>query len=381
MTDEDESYEDYEGKYAELEKLSGVPDFVGAASNHVVETRATSVLIYEGTKQLAATLKQAADEMEQKIRLLDSGVEAARSELSSQQSNLQKFKESRELHVSSLHDALTRAELAIYETYRGKIDAAVQGRFDELVGITEDLMPYTITLWWKDKNELCQKYADRVGEVLRGVLEDVREDILKNFMTISPVRELRASFEGHRRELMEKLEKFKSIEDVAGIRLQFPEDFSTSVHGMVIPRAHQLMSDVVEENNSVWEWTWAILTFGLKDFFIRNESRAKAIVSNFIGEFKKKTLDHLRACMEQENPVGPVQVLKKTMETFNEYFCSEEENVRLGLKNAEAVLNEELNKAAIIPQLKNQSDEMTRLQSACQYMESDIQKDFPAQHC
>ena len=81
----------------------------------------------------------------------------------------------------------------------------------------------------------------------------------------------------------EKLEKFKSIEDVAGIRLQFPEDFSTSVHGMVIPRAHQLMSDVVEENNSVWEWTWAILTFGLKDFFIRNESRAKAIVNNFIG--------------------------------------------------------------------------------------------------
>lgn len=381
MTDYDESYEDYEGKYAELEKLSGVPDFVGAASNHVVETRATSVLIYEGTKQLAATLKQAADEMEQKIRLLDSSVEAARSELSSQQSNLQKFKASRELHVSSLHDAWSRAEHAIYETYRGKIDAAVQGKFDELVKITMGLMSMNFVPSWINKNELCQKYAEQVGEVLREVLEDVREDILKNFMTISPVRELRASFEGHRRELMEKLEKFKSIEDVAGIRLQFPEDFSTSVHGMVIPRAQQLMSDVVEEDNSVWEWIWTILSFGLYNLFKDNNARAEAIVRKFIGEFKRKTLDHLRACMEQENPVGPVRVLKKTMETFNEYFCSEEENVRLGLENAEAVLNEELNKAAIIPQLKNQSDEMTRLQSACQYMESDIQKDFPAQHC
>lgn len=378
ITDEDESYEDYEGKYTELEKLSGVPDFVGAASNHVVETRATSVLVHEGTRQLSATLKQASAEMEQQIQLLDSGVDNALAELTSQQKALEKFTVSRELHEGSLADALSMAETAIYEHYRGKIHEAVQNKREALVRITKETMPSTIELLWKNKNALIQLYTLRVGRVLRSILEEVRKEILRNFQALPAVCALSESFEGHRREVMEKLEGFKTIENVAGIQLQFPKDFSNSVRAMVLPQATQVMIDVVDEQDGLWQWIWTILTFGMKELYVTSNARAEAIVDKFIGDFKDKAFAHLQQCMEQEAPAGPVKVLQNTLSEFRSCFCNAETQILETIDSARSILNDERSKAEIIPGLKALIDETNSLQSECQQMESDIRKDFPS---
>lgn len=378
LTKHRQAFNDFKGQYAELEKFSGVPDFVGAASNHVVETRATSVLVHEGTRQLSATLKQASAEMEQQIQLLDSGVDNALAELTSQQKALEKFTVSRELHEGSLADALSMAETAIYEHYRGKIHEAVQNKREALVRITKDIMPATYELIWKNKNALIQLYTLRVGRVLRSILEEVRKEILRNFQALPAVCALSESFEGHRREVMEKLEGFKTIENVAGIQLQFPKDFSNSVRAMVLPQATQVMIDVVDEQDGLWQWIWTILTFGMKDFYVTSNARAEAIVDEFIGNFKDKAFAHLQQCMEQEAPAGPVKVLQNTLSEFRSCFRNAETQILETIDSARSILNDERSKAEIIPGLKALIDETNSLQSECQQMESDIRKDFPS---
>lgn len=376
LTDFDETLEDYEGKYQELEKLSGVPDFVGAASDHVVRTRVTSVLIHEGTKQLQASLTQAKDEMSQKIELLESDVNNARKELKEKENALMEFMETRESHENSLSAELGQAEGAIYAFYEQKINRAIDNRYNELVAITQKIMPNTVQLLWVDRNVLIQQYINEVGQVLSQCLEEVRNDILNSFATLPAVTKLRQAFDGHRRELMKALQSFKQIGSLAGMSLDFPTEFKDSVMGIVLPKTGLVISRAIEAQGGAWNWIWTILVCGINLFLQASRDRAEYIVNQYINDFKRNTREALKACMEQPDPAGPMKILQNTRSEFSAHFIKAEKEIEAALQTAENMLNSEQDKAAIIPELQKLIETTDAKLKECQDMEADIRADF-----
>lgn len=366
----------YAGNYPELEKLSGVPDFVGAASNHVIETRATSVLIHEGTRQLQASLSQAKAEMADKIKLLESDIRTARNELKEKENALMEFMETRESHENSLSAELGQAEGAIYAFYEQKINRAIDNRYNELVAITQKRMPNTVQLLWVDKNVLIQQYINEVGQVLSQCLEEVRNDILNSFAILPAVTALRKAFDGHRSELMKGLESFKQIGSLAGMSLDFPTEFKDSVMGMVLPKTELVISRAIEAQGEAWNWIWTILVCGINLFFQTSRDRAEHIVNQYINDFKRNTREALKACMEQPDPAGPMKILQNTRSEFSAHFIKAEKEIQAALQTAENMLNVELDKAAIIPKLQKLIETTDAKLKECQQMEEDIRADF-----
>lgn len=367
---------DYADNYPELEKLSGVPDFVGAASNHVLETRATSVLIHEGTRQLQASLSLAKTEMGQKIELLDSDVDNARKELKEKDDTRQEFVDDRKLSETALNDALSAAEKAIYAHYEQKINQAIDNRLVDLVAITQKIMPNTVTYYFVDKHKLCQQYLVEVGQVLSQCLEEVRKDILETFPALPAVKTLRDKFEDHRSSLMKKLKSFKQIENLAEMPLAFPADFKDSVCGMVMPRTGLVISRAIEKQGGAWNLTWTILTCGINLFLQNSRDRAEHIVNQYINDFKRNTREELKACMEQPDPAGPMKILQNTRSEFSAHFIKAEKEIEAALQTAENMLNDELDKAAIIPALQKLIATTDAQLQECQQMEADIRADL-----
>ncbi len=367
---------DYADNYQKLEKLSGVPDFVGAASDHVVGTRATSVLIHEGTKQLQASLLQAKDEMGQKIELLESDVNNARKELKEKENALMEFMETRESHENSLSAELGQAERAIYDHYDQKINRAIDNRYDDLVSITQKIMPNTVQLLWVDRNVLIQQYNNEVGQVLSQCLEEVRNDILNSFATLPAVTKLRQAFDGHRRELMKALQSFKQIGSLAGMSFDFPTEFKDSVMGIVLPKTGLVISREIEAQGGAWNWIWTILLCGINLFFQTSRDRAEHIVKQYINNFKRNTREALKACMEQPDPAGPMKILQNTRSEFSAHFIKAEKEIDAALQTAENMLNAEQDKASIIPALQKLIETTDTKLKECQQMEADIRADL-----
>lgn len=378
LTDDEEELSDYEGKYPELEKLSGVPDFVGAASNHVLETRATSVLIHEGTKQLEGSLTQAKSELNKLKQLLEKNLDEAKTELSEENEKLKQFRESRNRHENSLSTELQEAIRVIYQQYDAHIQTKIGKNQEKLIQITCDLMPSTLAILFTDKNKLIQKYNEAVGQVLSTILEEIRGEILKNFKSQPSVVTLKDAFEGHRKELMQKLEFFKEIEPLTNKVPQFPDKFVESVNGMVLPKASELMEQAYNQANTFVEWMWTILTFGVFAVFRNNKARATAIVNAFIGDFKKITSEQLKTCMEQENPPGPVKVLQNIFIEFKKGFNIVEGEIRATLDKYSAQVQECENATELIPRLESVCRDLSELEEKCRKQESEIRKDFPS---
>lgn len=376
LTGGNQNLTNYDGKYSKLEKLSGVPDFVGAASDHVVRTRATSVLIHEGTRQLQASLSQAKAEMADKIKLLDSDIRTARNELEEKKNALKEFRGTRESHENSLSAELGEAERAIYASYEQKIDRAIDNRYNELVAITQKIMPNTVQLIWVDSSVLIQQYINEVGQVLSQCLEEVRNDILNSFATSSAVTALRNAFDGHRRELMKGLESFKQIGSLAGMSFAFPSEFKDSVMGMVLPKTGLVISRAIEAQGGAWNWTWTILVCGINLFFQASRERAEHIVDQYIEDFKRNTREALKACMEQPDPAGPMKILQNTRSEFSAHFIKAEKEIEAALQTAENMLNAEQDKAAIIPALQKLIETTDAKLKECQQMEADIRADL-----
>lgn len=381
LTDDEEELSDYEGKYPELEKLSGVPDFVGAASNHVLETRATSVLIHEGTKQLECSLAQAKAEMEQSIHHLQSDLDDAEAMLEKERCKLDSFKKSRENHERSLSAELDVALRAINNHYRGVVNAKIATQKKELIRITLKRMPNcwdsAKALLFKQKNKMIQQYSEEVGQVLSSILEQIRGEIKKGFILLPAVGTLKNAFEGHRKELMDKLEIFGTIVPISNMKLEFPDSFTEAVSNMVLPKASEVMEKEFEEANKFTSWMWEILTCGLCRLFKNGESRASHIVDKYIEDFKQKTHAHLMTCLEQENPLGPVKVLQHTVREFRERFDIVEKEIKENIETSSKLVEECRTETDIIPKLEAVCRKISDLEKRCQAMETEIRQDFP----
>lgn len=378
LTNFEEELSDYEGKYPELEKLSGVPDFVGAASNHVLETRATSVLIHEGTKQLEGSLAQAKAEMEQSIHHLQSDLDDAEAMLEEERRKLDSFKTSRENHESSLSAELDVALRAINDHYRGVVNEKIDAQKEELIRITKKIMPSTLlTTLFSQKNKKIQKYSDEVGQVLSSILEQIRGEIKKGFILLPAVGTLKDAYEGHRRELMEKLEIFGAIVPISNMKLEFPDSFTEAVSNMVLPKASEVMENEINQMTKFGQWMWEILTCGLCNWFRDDYKRAKHIVDKYIEDFKKITHAHLMTCMEQENPLGPVKVLQHTVREFSDCFDIVEKEISENIETSSKLVESCRTEADIIPKLESACRKISDLEKRCQTMETEIRQDFP----
>lgn len=402
-TDFEKDLEDYEHNYNALDALSGVPTFVGAASNHVVQTRATSVLIHEGTRQLRASLTLSVAEMEQQIELLDKDVADARKILEEEQEKLRDFQRNRQLHESAITRACDEAIELIYEKFNEEIDILIQNREEEIIEITKGHIPAAGKMkaadWWnkgidifnerfkteilsnwkvEDRQDLMLKYAEKLGALLSEVLTQVKSKVEREFSGSEVVKELKDEFDSRRLSLMKQISSFKHVGSIAELTPVFPDDYSSSISAMAIPAATQLLQNTFSETDKFGEWIWNILTFGLKHFFFTRDAWARKISETFLPEFKKKTKDSLKNCMEQTNPDGPISVLRGTLGSFKSSFITAEKRIQSTLHEAEVLLNDAVHSADIIPELKSISKDIDKVLAELEQMESDIRADFPS---
>lgn len=368
---------DMVGDYVGVEKLSGVPDFVGAASNHVVENRVTSVLVHEGTKRIEASLAQAKAEMEHKKQLLETAVTEAGALLEAAKNKACDFRKDRDARVDKLSATLTLAEQAILTHYRGIVEKKIAEKRGKLIEITKSHIPTMLELPFVDRNRISQEYAEELGAVLSSILKEVQGEISKYIMHLPAVSTFKDVFEMHRKELMDQLKSFKNINCVADYTPQFPADFDKSTNSMVLPTARELLDRAFDSQRNPWQWLWIILTVGIFTPFPSREAHAAHIVDKSMEQFVAVTFNNLKHIMEQETPAGPMKVLQNTFAEFKKCFSDAEAQIMLNIDNAEELLQERSDRASLVPALRAASEKMKELLEKCSIMEEDIRKDFP----
>ncbi|MBQ4613865.1 MAG: dynamin family protein [Akkermansia sp.] len=391
----------YADNYPELEKLSGVPDFVGAASNHVLETRATSVLIHEGSKQIEGSLSQAKAEMEQKIQLLQADLNAAEELLKEEKSKLENFRSNKKLHEDALTLRLDKCKEIIYTTYNQEITGLIKEKVEDIKEITKKHIPSSISAklgdaWnrcassidkWVgsnlaelkivDRNKLKQKYAEALGGLLSEVLTQVKNQIEENFTKQSAYTELSKDFEARRQSLMRDVAAFKQLGCLASIEVKFPDSFTDAVKGMALPKATELLEAAFKEQNKFSEWIWDVLTFGLKSLCVSGKTWAEKIVDKYLPAFAKITSNHLMTCMEQEEPAGPVRELMNAVKAFKECFENAEMQIVEAHNTAQRYVNEAQNKVSLVSELESTCRTISALLEKLRTLENEIKQRFP----
>ena len=380
---EDKKLADYADNYDALAQLSGVLAFVGAASNHVLETRASSVLIHEGTRKLRASLSQAKAELEDQIELLNDNVEAAEKKLEAVEKKLDEFRKSKELHVNSLSSQHNEAVKVIYEHYQRLINEKIGERRGVLIDITAKHIPPTIKTPWLDRNKLIEEYSEAVGNVLSDVLSYVKKEVEEKFISLPAVGSLKDAYEGHRAELMDKLAGFRQFESITDSAPQFPDSFTNAVMAMVLPRVISLMENVIDEQRRGWLTYWLIMPFiapnpiSLIWLFTEKRKRAEWIVNKCIDEFKNLTYTQLWCCLEQDKPAGPVTILHDKLAEFKQYFNDAEQEISNAIDTAKRLQDSRKNKANIVPILKKRSKNVEQLLGKCHNIGKEIHRSFP----
>ncbi len=378
FTSWNESLDDYEDNYNALDQLSGVPAFVSSANEFVVRNRAVSILVHEGTQQISDSLQLASAELSQKVELLEKDVEQAREILDGEEAALKEFQSSRKLYEKNITNALERSKAALKKHYESRVARKVAERKEKLIDITCDKMPGALLIPFISKNKRIKEYSAAVGEVLKSVLEEIRQEILKEFIHLPTFLAYKDAYEGNRNKLLQEAEAFKELKGLASINPQFPESFVNSVHGMFLPQAEKLMEEVFNQQGGFWNFVWAILLFGLNAFFINARARAEAIVKNFLDDFQKMTFDQLWNCMNQKNPDGPMKALQNSESDFKRCFNKAEEIVQKNLDGAKGLLNDVTRTADVIPTYKQLSAELLQLKDECGKLEARVREDFPS---
>lgn len=364
--------------YNVLDQFSGVPAFVSSANEFVVRNRAVSILVHEGTQQISDSLQLASAELGQKVELLEKDVEQAREILDGEEAALKEFQSSRQLYENNITNALKTSEAALKKHYESRVARKVAERKEKLIDITCDKMPSTLGLIFTDKNKRIKEYSAAVGEVLKGVLEEIRKEILDGFTGQEAFVAYKDAYEGNRNKLLQEAEAFKELKGLASINPQFPEGFVNSVHGMLLPQAEKLMEEVFNQQGGFWNFVWAILLFGLDAFFIDSRARAKAIVENFLNDFQKMTFKQLWKCMYQDTPAGPMIALNNSLTDFKNCFNEAEKIVRRNLDGAKSLLDDVERSAEVVPMYKQLSAELLQLKDECGKLEARVCEDFPS---
>ena len=378
FTSWNDSLDDYKDNYNALDQLSGVPAFISSANEFVVRNRAISILVHEGTQQISDSLQLASAELGQKVELLEKDVEQAREILDGEEAALKEFQSSRQLYENNITNALKTSESALKKHYESRVARKLAERKEKLIDITRKEMPGEIAAFFIDKNKRCKKYSAAIGEVLKGVLEEIRKEILDGFTGQEAFVAYKDAYEGNRNKLLQEAEAFKELKGLASINPQFPEGFVNSVHGMLLPQAEKLMEEVFNQQGGFWNFVWAILLFGLKEFFIDSRDRAKAIVENFLNDFQKMTFNQLWKCMYQDTPAGPMIALNNSLTDFKNCFNEAEKIVRRNLDGAKSLLNDVKRTADVVPTYKQLSAELLQLKDECGKLEARVREDFPS---
>ena len=307
------------------------------------------------------------------------------------------------MHESAITRACNEAIGQIYERFNADIDKLIQAKEEEIIKITKAHVPAAGKMkaadWWnqgvdifnerfkteilsrmkvEDRQDLSLKYAEKLGALLSEVLTQVKNKVERELPTLNAVRELKDEFDSRRLSLMKQISSFKHVGSIAELTPVFPDDYSSSISAMAIPAATQLLQNTFAETDNFGEWIWNILTFGIKHFFFTRNAWAKSISEKFLPEFKEKTKDSLKNCMEQINPDGPISVLRGTLGSFKFSFITAEERIQSTLHEAEVLLNDAVHSADIIPELKSISKDIDKVLAELEQMESDIRADFPS---
>lgn len=378
LTGWDEDLEDYKDDYNALDQLSGVPAFVSSANEFVVRNRAVSILVHEGTQQISDSLQLASAELGQKVELLEKDVKQAREILDGEEAALKEFQSSRKLYEKNITNALERSEDALKKYYKSCVAQKVAERENQLINITRDKLPPTLLLPFIKRNKHIKEYSAAVGEVLKSVLVEIRNEIREGFTVLPAYVAYKDAYEGNRNKLLQEAEAFKELKGLASINPQFPESFVNSVHGMLLPQAEKLMEEVFNQQGGFWEYVWAILTFGLKDFKWTKKTQATAIVKKYLVDFQEMTFNQLWKCMHQENPAGPMKELNNSLNDFGKCFNEAEKIVRRNLDGAKSLLDGVEIRADVVPTYKQLSAELLQLKDECGKLEARVREDFPS---
>lgn len=377
LTDDEKELADFDDDFNAMEELSGVPAFLKAANEHVVENRAVSVLIHEGTQQVEDSLRQAEADLSTIVRMMESDIDSARTVLEETQAKLDSFRKSRELHETDIANAVAVASRLIEDYYKNRVSELIESKREALVKITESNMINVLRLPFIDTNKRIRAYSSEVGKVFSEVLETVRNEILNNFVELDPFKNLRDQFEGHRKELQDKLDEFKDVKGIVNMSPFFPESFADNVNGLVLPHAERLLAQVFAQDKQYWEFIKTILSFGLNRLYISNRHRAEDIVVESLGEFKRQVFESLKNVLYQEEPAGPLKVLQNAVGDFMHRFKNASEKIQKTVDEARTVLDKAHVKADSVPSLRELCKKLQSLQLECKDIETGIRSDFP----
>ena len=192
------------------------------------------LLVHEGTQQISDSLQLASAELSQKVELLEKNVATASKKLSKKTAALEKFKKSRVLYEKNITNALKTSEAALKKHYELRVTQKIDERKEALITITMDKMPTLLALPFINQYERSKEYSAEVGEVFKRVLEEIRQEILKEFTTLPGFVAYKDAYEENCNKLLQEAEAFNELKGLASINPQFPESFVNSEQLLVL---------------------------------------------------------------------------------------------------------------------------------------------------
>lgn len=369
------SFKDKDGSYrfAEIEALSGVPAFMQAATDHVLNNRYKSMLIDNGTAKVLYALRASLGQLEEISTLLNSNRDEAQKQLEYERKTLKDFNRKRELAHRAVKDSMDKAKMQITKNINiwiekwwrdrekklaTKITKAIAGLFAGVKIITEN-----------GRAELAQRYVD----VLKNQMEEFSRAFrmeMKSLCHPQSFVEARDTFEGQRTCLLKDVAQLKGVPSPAEIVPVFPDNFD------------EILMDICLEykdlfRQAVWPgdggWGDAIKNFC--DYLITwQENYAQKITHNFLKLAIPVICDAAEDAMNSTNPEGMFTAMNKLSEQFEKAFELPAEQLKKNIAVAQELLKEMNEKATILPGIDEQKTNLQNLIKEAEDLDTSIRE-------
>lgn len=372
LTDDDKSLSDFAfGDYYNFNSiidLSGVQDFIAAATNHVLNNRYKSMLVDNGIARVLYALRAAFGKLEETSMSLQLSVEEAEQLLREEEEVLRKFNRSREAAVKAVDDSFYRAKGDVKTKTDEWIYEWWYGKFDEIKGVVADNLDFTGFIVWSDakRKGIAEGYTEAMKKFPESFDKELRKKI-KDLASPESFKEARDTFEWQRSEMLEKVESLRGIPSPAELVPAFPQGFTEVLEDLCLANA----GDIVIQ--SIWpgDGGWGQACKNLWNYWTTSCNKySEEITNKYLANLVPNLQGKVKEAFENITPQGLFKAMDELKAKFAEAFELPARQFEENINAARALLAERRDDASVLPAIEELKQRLGSLISEAEELDA-----------
>lgn len=303
-----------------LEALSGVPAFITSAKDYVVKHKAPSLLLHQGIDVVLRELHSTRNAVVARRDWLSCDTETARQNQEELSKQLQTLRENKENACSNIHNRIKMYEGEIMQHFVDTMGGVLDGKRGEIKRLFIENSPGTLAalIGAYDAAELAGNFARGLEDIFKEGLNEVKKKVKSDFNTLPAFQAIRRSFESEGTRLMKDVQELKGLPNLQMMDVQLPDEWEQIAAATAVPDSAEIQGCLADGFNLWIDAILVLLSFGLWQIWVNQDSRAEAFAHKYLPEFKDKFANLLWKVMYSSG--APMRVIWDTYGMFGASF-------------------------------------------------------------